>query len=99
MNRRSPASLLATLFDRPVRVEPPPPADPEPAGLMQRRWLLERIMELNRSARPGFLERFSDADLAAYLEHLTAAQEPRGPSARWRRREDEPAIVAHSRRE
>ncbi|MFA5238821.1 MAG: hypothetical protein WC476_03820 [Phycisphaerae bacterium] len=37
---------------------------------MSKRELIDRICEINRSARPEFLAAFSEADLSIYLEHL-----------------------------
>ncbi|MDD5327376.1 MAG: hypothetical protein PHY02_06120 [Phycisphaerae bacterium] len=37
---------------------------------MSKRELIDRICEINRSARPEFLATFSEADLSTYLEHL-----------------------------
>ncbi|HPF38673.1 MAG TPA: hypothetical protein P5081_04285 [Phycisphaerae bacterium] len=37
---------------------------------MNKRDLIERIMELNRSARQEFLEAFSEKELAEYLAQL-----------------------------
>jgi hypothetical protein len=34
--------------------------------------LIENIREINKSAKPEFLARFSEDELRAYLEHLTA---------------------------
>lgn len=57
-----------------------------------RRWqLMERIMELNVTAREEYLEDFSDDSLARYLEHLESMGSPRG--ARWVRPGDSPAIM------
>ena len=38
---------------------------------MSKRELIDRICEINKSARPEFLATFSEEDLNAYLEHLT----------------------------
>jgi len=37
---------------------------------MDKNELIERINEINKTAKPEFLAKFSEADLAAYLEHL-----------------------------
>jgi hypothetical protein len=37
---------------------------------MDKNELIERICEINKSAKPEFLAKFSEPDLAAYLEHL-----------------------------
>lgn len=37
---------------------------------MSKRELIERICQINQSARPEFLATFSERDLTAYLNHL-----------------------------
>jgi len=37
---------------------------------MSKRELIDCICEINKSAKPEFLARFSEEDLKAYLEHL-----------------------------
>lgn len=37
---------------------------------MNKRELIDRICEINKSARPEFLANFSEEDLRTYLEHL-----------------------------
>ena len=37
---------------------------------MSKRELINRICEINRSAKPEFLASFSEDDLHSYLEHL-----------------------------
>jgi len=37
---------------------------------MDKRELIDCICEINRSAKPEFLAKFSEEDLKAYLEHL-----------------------------
>lgn len=37
---------------------------------MGKKELIECICQINRTAKPEFLAKFSEADLAAYLEHL-----------------------------
>lgn len=63
-------------------------------GPFNRAQLLELIMSLNPTATPGFLEQFALPHLRGYLDHLVAAQEPRGRGARWVRRADSPAILS-----
>lgn len=41
---------------------------------MSKRELIERIMELNRSARREFLQGFSENELADYLRQLESIQ-------------------------
>ena len=44
---------------------------------MTKRQLIDQIITVNRSARPGFLAAFDDHDLRDYLDHLHAARQPR----------------------
>jgi hypothetical protein len=37
---------------------------------MDKKELVERICEINRTAKPEFLARFSERELSAYLDHL-----------------------------
>ena len=37
---------------------------------MDKNELIESINEINKTAKPEFLAKFSEADLTAYLEHL-----------------------------
>jgi hypothetical protein len=39
-------------------------------GDMSKRELIDCICEINKSARPDFLAKFSEDELKAYLEHL-----------------------------
>lgn len=39
---------------------------------MDKKQLIERICEINRTAKPEFLAKFSEQQLNAYLEHLMA---------------------------
>jgi hypothetical protein len=59
-------------------------------AFLSRAQLIERIMQLNPTATPEFLARFSEAALAHYLEHLSVMDEPTVP---WIRRGISPAIV------
>jgi hypothetical protein len=49
---------------------------------------------MNLSATASFLQRFTDRALGTYLDHLVAAERPRGRHARWERPGDSPAIMA-----
>lgn len=55
--------------------------------------LVERILSLNPSATADFLDGFRDSHLQSYLEHLQAAQRPRGREAVWVRPGESPAIM------
>jgi hypothetical protein len=37
---------------------------------MDKKDLIDRICEINKTAKPEFLAKFSEEDLNAYLEHL-----------------------------
>jgi len=37
---------------------------------MDKKELIERICQINRTAKPEFLAKFSEQELTAYLEHL-----------------------------
>ena len=37
---------------------------------MDKRELIDCICEINKSAKPEFLDKFSDGELKAYLDHL-----------------------------
>lgn len=63
------------------------------AAALTREQLLEQIQAFNPTASAAYLRRFSEADLAIYLDHLIATTEPRGRSnARWLRRGETRAI-------
>jgi hypothetical protein len=55
--------------------------------------LIDRIRQINRSADPRWLERFEDAALFDYLEHLQLLMEPRGGQSVWHRRNDAAAVI------
>ncbi len=40
---------------------------------MDKKELISRICEINKSAKPEFLAKFSEQELNAYLEHLAGA--------------------------
>jgi len=40
---------------------------------MDKKDLIDRICEINKTAKPEFLAEFSEEDLNAYLEHLMEA--------------------------
>jgi len=64
-----------------------------------REQVIDWILTLNPSASRAFLERFEARPLAMYLDHLMAAQSPRGRTARWVRPDETPAIVGGSTRD
>lgn len=54
--------------------------------------IIASICEINPSASPDWLSRFSAEDLREYLNHLMVAMEP-AKVARWIRRNDRSPIV------
>jgi hypothetical protein len=95
-----PASQLTVepdLFTAALAPAPPSAphrAPPSPtAASLTRPQILERIMSLNPTAGAEFLSRFPDQHLASYLDHLVAAQTPRGRAARWVRPAETPGIL------
>ena len=46
---------------------------------MTKRQLIDEIVTINHTAKPGFLAKFDDPDLDAYLQHLRLARTPRLP--------------------
>ncbi len=55
--------------------------------------IIENIRDLNPSVSAAWLARFSELELAHYLDHLRVLSLPRGSS--WERRDDLPAISAY----
>ena len=68
---------------------------PSSSTRLTREQVVDRIISINRSASPAFLERFAEPQLRHYLEHLTHTEEQR-PSVPWVRRGETPAIVGRS---
>lgn len=52
-------------------------------GNFRRRALIDQIVRINTSATAAFLDRFADAALQVYLDHLHCTQQPRGRRAIW----------------
>jgi len=52
-------------------------------GNFRRREVIDQIVRINTSATTDFLDRFADAALQVYLDHLTCTQQPRGRRAVW----------------
>lgn len=73
-----------------------PPADMA-ISAMRREHLLDRILTMNATATPEFLDQFDEEGLRVYLERLTWAQDPRDRSCGWVRRPEGRAIVGHVR--
>ena len=55
--------------------------------------VIEAILQLNRSARPDWLNNFAVAALRQYLDHLELTLEPRGLASVWTRSGHTPAVV------
>lgn len=68
-------------------------------GPLSKMQITERIIAINPTATTDFLNAFGAKALKRYLEHLTAAQEPRGRRAWWLRPGDSPAIVSRAARD
>ncbi|MEQ9096092.1 MAG: hypothetical protein RIE32_07500 [Phycisphaerales bacterium] len=68
---------------------------PGPSTRLTREQVVDRIITINRSASPAFLERFAEPQLRHYLEHLTHTTDER-PNVPWVRRGETPAIVGRS---
>jgi len=58
------------------------------AAALNREQLIDRILVLNPTASPGFLDAFDEDGLRVYLSRLHHAFTPRGREAVWRRPED-----------
>ncbi len=92
---------MATSLQRTFADLNAPRATPTPTRVcaeLTRGQAIEQVRALNPSASVAFLEMFETPALVTYLEHLLAAQEPRGALACWSRPGDSPAIMgAHFR--
>jgi hypothetical protein len=95
--------VVAMLFSPDPPAPTPAPAHvqpaPAPTPSLTKPQLVDRIIALNSTASPDFLGVFSETALTRYLEHLQAAQEPRGSRARWIRPGDSPAIQSRESRD
>jgi hypothetical protein len=58
--------------------------------------LIDRILTLNPSADPRWLNAFDPAALHRYHDHLQQALEPRGLDSYWLRDGETPAIVTRA---
>ena len=76
------------------RAEPPESVSEASSIRLTREQMVARIMDMNTTASEEFLGRFRDRDLREYMDHLNAAQVPRGAGARWARRDSTPGIVS-----
>jgi len=77
------------------------PARPEGslATVLTRAQLVESIWIFNPTASAAFLDRFDDAALALYLEHLHAKLGSDDPTTPWIRPGDTPSIIWHEARD
>lgn len=91
----------AALLTKPVRIEldfSTDDTETATSSRFSRVHLVERILELNPTATPEFLSRFTHSSLIEYLDHLTLTQAPRGKGSQWVRRCGVPAIVGRTSR-
>lgn len=78
--------MLSSLLRKPVRIDLSERADlasPGRTSSMSREQLVDRIIALNPSATPRFLEQFDESALDHYLNHLSLITAPRGRETRW----------------
>ncbi len=90
-------TLAPQRWRRSRRVEAAEPVASEPVLDPARQQLVSQIIELNPSATPAFLGAFEASALRTYLDHLHAAQRPRGRHSTWVRPGDSPAIMWRER--
>lgn len=67
---------------------------PNQATRLTREQVVDRIITINRSASPAFLDRFADPQLRHYLDHLTHTEQRH--NIPWIRTGETPAIVGRS---
>lgn len=75
----------------PVSCEMAEVRSPNLSTRLTREQVVDRIITINRSASPAFLERFADPQLRHYLDHLTHTEQRR--NIPWVRTGETPAIV------
>lgn len=77
------------------------PAGPDGnlATVLTRAQIVESIWAFNPTATTAFLDRFDDAALALYLEHLHAKLGSDNPNTPWLRPGDTPGILWHEARD
>ena len=81
------------LTDRAAGRTSEPPESSSSSSRLTREQVVVRIISIIPTATTGFLERFSQASLGRYLDHLLATSGPRGKNSRWMRPGDWPAIT------
>ncbi len=64
--------------------------------MLSKTGLINSILQLNRSARPDWLEKFAVDPLRQYLDHLEVTLGPRGRASVWTRSGETPAVVTRS---
>ncbi|MFO0874877.1 MAG: hypothetical protein U0575_13025 [Phycisphaerales bacterium] len=64
--------------------------------MLQRQQIIDRIREVNVTARVGWLGQFDEPQLRHYLDHLNHTLEPRGRASHWIRRGTTPALLVHT---
>ena len=85
---------MRDLASRPSSCEMAEVRSPGSATRLTREQVVDRIITINRSASPAFLERFEEPQLRHYLDHLTHTEQRR--NVPWIRRGETPAIVGRS---
>jgi len=69
-------------------------ASPRPEYFMiTKTRIINAILQLNRSAKADWLNKFATDALRRYLDHLQMTIEPRGRTSVWRRSGETPAVV------
>ncbi|MEQ8843287.1 MAG: hypothetical protein RIB58_00410 [Phycisphaerales bacterium] len=82
---------MRDLAERPTSCEMAEVRSPCSSTRLTREQVVDRIITINRSASPAFLEKFAEPQLRHYLEHLTHTEQ--GRNVPWIRRGETPAIV------
>ena len=85
---------MRDLASKPSSCEMAEVRSPGSATRLTREQVVDRIITINRSASPAFLERFAEPQLRHYLDHLTHTEQRR--NVPWIRRGETPAIVGRS---
>jgi len=85
---------MRDLASMPLSCEMAEVRSPNTSTRLTREQVVDRIITINRSASPAFLERFAEPQLRHYLEHLTHTEQRR--DVPWVRRGETPAIVGRS---
>lgn len=89
--------MISALLRKPVRIDITESFDAQPENRssgMTREQIIDRIIVLNPSATPGFLQQFDEHALEHYLNHLSLITTPRGRDTRWMRPSGQPWAFA-----